>query len=57
MKVFVNDVLSLDSSVVGCGGVIHDLEMNVLEVFMYSFYGYSNVKTELWGGLWGLMQA
>ena len=48
VEVFVDGAFSPDSSVVSCGGVIHDLEGNVLEAFMYSVYGYSNVKAELW---------
>ena len=47
VKVFVDDVFSLDSSLVGCGEVICDLEGNVLEAFMYSIYGSSRVEAEL----------
>ena len=54
MKVFVDGVFSLSSLVVGCGGVVRDLEENVLEAFMYSFYGFSSVEAELSGCLWGL---
>ena len=52
MKVFVDGAFSLGSSVVGCGGVVRDLE-----AFMYSVYGSSSVETELWGCLWGLRRA
>ena len=47
VKVFVDGAFSLGSSVVGCGGVVHDLEGNVLEDFMYSVYGSSSVETGL----------
>ena len=47
MNVFVDCSFSLGSSVVGYGGVVRDLERNVLEVFMYSVYGSSSVETEL----------
>ena len=49
VKVFVDGAFSLGSSVVGCGGVVRDLE-----AFMYSVYGSSSVEAELWGCLWGL---
>ena len=54
VKVFVDGAFSLGSSVVGCRGVVRDLEENVLEAFMYSFYGFSSVEAELSGCLWGL---
>ena len=57
VKVFFDGAFSLGSSVVGCGGVVHDLEGNGLEAFMYSVYGSSSVEAELWGYLWGLRQA
>ena len=47
VKVLVDGAFSLGSSVVGCGGVVHDLEGNVLEAFMYSVYGSSSVEAEL----------
>ena len=51
VKVFVDGAFSRGSSVVGSGGVIHDLEGNVLEAFMYSIYGSSSVEAELCGFL------
>ena len=54
VKVFIDGVFSLGSSVVGCGGLVRDLQGNVLEAFMYSFYGFSSVEAELSGCLWGL---
>ena len=51
VKVFVDGAFSLGSSVVGCGGVVCDSEGNVLETFMYSVYGSSNIETKLWGCL------
>ena len=47
VKVFVDGAFSLGSSIVGCGGVVRDLEGNVLEAFMYSVYGSSSVEAEL----------
>ena len=47
MKVFVDGAFSLGSSDVNCGDVIRDLEENVLEAFMYSFYEFSSVEAEL----------
>ena len=47
MKVFVDGAFYLGSSIVGCGGVVCDLEGNVLEAFMYSVYGSSSVEAEL----------
>ena len=40
-------MFSLGSSVVGCGGVVRDLEGNVLEAFMYSVYRFSSVEARL----------
>ena len=51
VKVFVDGAFSLGSLVVGCGGLVRDLQGNVLEAFMYSVYGSSSVEAELCGCL------
>ena len=52
VKVFVDSAFSLGSSVVGCGGVVRDLERNVLEVIQ--FMDLQALRQSYGVALWGV---